>query len=215
MVVVTSNARRKRIADVFIAWQVYKMTFDTCRLTTRTMTNSASLSRRARKPKRRFSSASIGPWKNAFAPLGTNRPSTVSSPGMPAGSLPYTFLSPSATDPSEHDEVEHVEHFSHSDDENTLFIPRSGQRPMTYASLPPTPIFPSSPSPPLTPVSPVSPTSAQFEESSFAPPPFSLWDYLREELLATDFDSHQELKWERVSNFLQIPWAMEKVRVFI
>jgi hypothetical protein len=42
--------------------------------------------------------------------------------------------------------------------------------------------------------------------------PFSLWDYLREELLATDFDSHQELKWDRVSNFLSIPVAVEKVR---
>lgn len=42
-------------------------------------------------------------------------------------------------------------------------------------------------------------------------PPFSLWEYLREELLATDFDSHQELKWERVSNFLSIPIALEKV----
>lgn len=42
--------------------------------------------------------------------------------------------------------------------------------------------------------------------------PFSLWDYLREELLATDFDSHQELKWERVSNFLNVPVAIEKVR---
>ncbi|KAG5221421.1 eukaryotic membrane protein family-domain-containing protein [Salix suchowensis] len=41
--------------------------------------------------------------------------------------------------------------------------------------------------------------------------PFSLWDYLREELLATDFDSHQELKWERVSNFLSIPLAIEKI----
>ncbi|KAG8947048.1 hypothetical protein FRC04_011228 [Tulasnella sp. 424] len=33
-------------------------------------------------------------------------------------------------------------------------------------------------------------------------PPFSLWEYLREELLAADFDSHQELKWERVNTFL-------------
>lgn len=41
--------------------------------------------------------------------------------------------------------------------------------------------------------------------------PFSLWDYLREELLATDFDSHQEQKWERVSNFLSMPVAMEKI----
>jgi hypothetical protein len=43
-------------------------------------------------------------------------------------------------------------------------------------------------------------------------PPFSLWDYLREELLATDFDSHQELKWERVRNFLGVPLALERVR---
>nr|GAT57669.1 predicted protein [Mycena chlorophos] len=41
--------------------------------------------------------------------------------------------------------------------------------------------------------------------------PFSIWDYLREELLATDFDSHQELKWDRVSNFLSIPLAIEKI----
>jgi len=43
--------------------------------------------------------------------------------------------------------------------------------------------------------------------------PFSLWDYLREELLATDFDSHQEMKWERVSNFLNVPFAIEKVSI--
>lgn len=46
-------------------------------------------------------------------------------------------------------------------------------------------------------------------------PPFSLWEYLREELLAADFDSHQELKWERVSNFLHIPLGIEKVRCFL
>ncbi|KAJ7594586.1 eukaryotic membrane protein family-domain-containing protein [Mycena floridula] len=74
--------------------------------------------------------------------------------------------------------------------------------PRLYASLPPTPI-----SRPSTPVEPLSPVSPVFHEA----PPFSLWDYLREELLATDFDSHQELKWERVSNFLQIPLAMEKI----
>lgn len=76
-------------------------------------------------------------------------------------------------------------------------------RPLAYASLPPSPI--SSPSTPQT-LAPPFPTTSQIYE-----PPFSLWDYLREELLATDFDSHQELKWERVSNFLSIPLAMEKV----
>ena len=65
-------------------------------------------------------------------------------------------------------------------------------------------------------------TSAQFPRTDHDPSPihdesaeaapFSLWDYLREELLATDFDSHQELKWERVSNFLSMPVAIEKVR---
>jgi hypothetical protein len=79
-------------------------------------------------------------------------------------------------------------------------------QPLTYASLPPTPIHPSPPacSPPPSASGP--PLDAQSHQ-----PLFSLWDYLREELLATDFDSHQELKWERVSNFLSIPLAMEKV----
>ena len=44
-------------------------------------------------------------------------------------------------------------------------------------------------------------------------PPFSIWEYLREELLAADFDSHQELKWERVGNFISMPLAIEKVRL--
>ena len=77
----------------------------------------------------------------------------------------------------------------------------------TYSSLPPTPIASSPP-----------PSTSNAEryrlpqkQSDIFTPPFSLWDYLREELLATDFDSHQELKWERVSNFLSIPVAIEKV----
>ena len=59
---------------------------------------------------------------------------------------------------------------------------------------------------------PLSPSSS-IDSAVLLPPPFSLWDYLREELLATDFDSHQELKWERVSNFLSVPLAIEKVRL--
>jgi hypothetical protein len=77
---------------------------------------------------------------------------------------------------------------------------------LTYSSLPPTPI---ASSPPHT------PNAERYrlpqKQSDIYTPPFSLWDYLREELLATDFDSHQELKWERVSNFLSIPVAIEKV----
>jgi len=44
-----------------------------------------------------------------------------------------------------------------------------------------------------------------------ARPLFSLWDYLREELLASDLDSQLDLKWERVSNFLSVPLKIEKV----
>ncbi|KAH7888817.1 eukaryotic membrane protein family-domain-containing protein [Phlebopus sp. FC_14] len=80
-------------------------------------------------------------------------------------------------------------------------------RPLTYASLPPTPILPS---PPASPPPPNRLSATDFPHQ----PLFSLWDYLREELLATDFDSHQELKWERVSNFLSIPFAIEKVLGF-
>jgi hypothetical protein len=81
--------------------------------------------------------------------------------------------------------------------------------PLLYSSLPPTPLALSPP-----------PSTSNAERyrlpreqpDIYTPtPPFSLWDYLREELLATDFDSHQELKWERVSNFLSIPVAIEKV----
>ncbi|KAF8585992.1 DUF747-domain-containing protein [Ramaria rubella] len=71
----------------------------------------------------------------------------------------------------------------------------------TYASLPPSPISPS-------------PPPSFCSKGTLYPPPFSIWDYLKEELLATDFDSHQELKWERVSNFLNIPWAVEKIISF-
>ncbi|KIJ67699.1 hypothetical protein HYDPIDRAFT_83470 [Hydnomerulius pinastri MD-312] len=78
-------------------------------------------------------------------------------------------------------------------------------RPLTYASLPPTPILPSPPA------SPPPPDRRHSSESESHQPLFSLWDYLREELLATDFDSHQELKWERVGNFLSIPLAIEKI----
>lgn len=80
---------------------------------------------------------------------------------------------------------------------------------LTYASLPPTPIT-SSPPPPASNGEQFKLPQAQ-EQSDVYNTPFSLWDYLREELLATDFDSHQELKSERVSNFLSIPLAIEKV----
>lgn len=82
-----------------------------------------------------------------------------------------------------------------------------GNDTLAYTSLPSSPICKS-------PVSPTPPIYDELRRGVQPEPysaPFSLWDYLREELLATDFDSHQELKWERVSNFLSIPLAIEKV----
>ena len=88
-----------------------------------------------------------------------------------------------------------------------------GHLPTAYASLPPSPVQrPRS----FTPPAPISPIPQRYAQPQVFQPgaPFSLWDYLREELLATDFDSHQELKWERVRNFLNMPLAMEKVSIF-
>ena len=80
--------------------------------------------------------------------------------------------------------------------------------PTAYASLPPSPILrPRS----ITPPPSILPIPQGYTNVQPGGAPFSLWDYLREELLATDFDSHQELKWERVRNFLNMPLAMEKV----
>ncbi|KAF8984852.1 hypothetical protein BGZ46_006794 [Entomortierella lignicola] len=45
-------------------------------------------------------------------------------------------------------------------------------------------------------------------------PSVSLWDYLKEELTAADFETTQELKRERVANFLNVPIAFEKMIVF-
>lgn len=42
-------------------------------------------------------------------------------------------------------------------------------------------------------------------------PSFSIWDYLQDELTASDFDSAQDLKRERVTNLLGVPGAVEKV----
>jgi hypothetical protein len=42
-------------------------------------------------------------------------------------------------------------------------------------------------------------------------PSFSIWDYLKDELTASDFDSAQDLKRERITNLLGVPGAVEKV----
>ncbi|KAJ3815861.1 eukaryotic membrane protein family-domain-containing protein [Lentinula aff. lateritia] len=175
--------------------------------------------RKSRILKRRFSSNSINTsWNNAFAALsssGINTPrgrrlrkqndDVQSDPDTP-----YEYIHPGEDEGLGIDDSTSNLHLN---SHNHQFYPHADQVPLTYASLPPTPIS-RSPSPlPL----PLSPSPSEYvslqrrQQQQQYQAPFSLWDYLREELLATDFDSHQELKWERVSNFLSIPLAMEKI----
>ncbi|KAF8902956.1 eukaryotic membrane protein family-domain-containing protein [Gymnopilus junonius] len=179
--------------------------------------------RRSRKLRRRISSSAIA-WINGSPKSITSSP--VRLPSRKAS------LSPSNRNPT-FQNYQRTHLTDGSDYEDYQPVNLNGQQlrgrstsltrkffeerpvPTAYASLPPTPIQPSRPFSPLTPVSPISPISPSFDSvpHQLGPDtaPFSLWDYLREELLATDFDSHQELKWERVSNFLNIPLAMEKI----
>ena len=169
--------------------------------------------RRSRKLRRRFSSSGGG-WPTSSPPRSlASAPSPTrnqSSPSTRSAGL-HIYQRPHLTDGSDYEEyqplslAEHRHRGRSSSPTRRIFAERPP--PTAYASLPPTPILPSRP---ITP-----PVATDFEPPKARSPssdvPFSLWDYLREELLATDFDSHQELKWERVSNFLSMPWAMEKV----
>ncbi|CAO3621335.1 unnamed protein product [Cunninghamella blakesleeana] len=45
-------------------------------------------------------------------------------------------------------------------------------------------------------------------------PSMSFWDYLMDELTVSDFDTSQEIKRERITNFLAVPGALEKMMGF-
>lgn len=178
------------------------------------MPPTSSHSPRRKRVRRYFSaSAATGSrWSAKLASI-SNTPSTSRTRrrGSSASSGGLNF-SPDRADDDSGIEEEHSlrlsddgSGFSQSESHKAL----SGARPpLIYASLPPTPISTSTTSP-----LPFSSSLSSFPSAEIHhEPPFSLWDYLREELLATDFDSHQELKWERVSNFLSMPLALEKVR---
>ncbi|KAG7091061.1 hypothetical protein E1B28_010118 [Marasmius oreades] len=176
--------------------------------------------RRSRKLRR---SSSTDAWNNPFAPLTIKTPrsrgrqSSNSSSSRSAAPFEYILEVDHAGRAHDVDEGFGGEQDPELHDQRTFSLTRSNKVPLTYASLPPTPILPSPvPSRPPSPIlrpEPDSPTSPVHLSGGHQNdlPPFSLWDYLREELLATDFDSHQELKWERVSNFLSIPLAVEKI----
>lgn len=188
------------------------------------MPPSGSLSprrRRARKPLS-LSSASGAKWVAGLSSLGApSAPQRRRRGSSPAITTLFTNSQLNDSPCSEEDDyprllsddevgIPHAETFP------TISLPQ--RQPLTYASLPPTPISRSPPrhaSPPPQPISPPSPPPSPKHQDTAYEPPFSIWDYLREELLATDFDSHQELKWERVTNFLSMPFAMEKVTVYL
>lgn len=173
------------------------------------MPPSSSQSPTRKRPKRFLSSQ--GPrWKSPSrtAPPGRRRSS--------AGTTPFNFSPGNASDADDTDHDSGLEDDASviSNPETFAVLqPSSTQLPLTYSSLPPTPIS-TSPFPRRSSTPPLPPTlldSPEPVKKAADTTPFSLWDYLREELLATDFDSHQELKWERVSNFLSMPFAIEKV----
>ena len=79
----------------------------------------------------------------------------------------------------------------------------------TPMSMPPDPDSP--PSPPRT--SPSSSSdAAKFPGLPSRFLPASLWDYLKEEIRATELDGSQEMKAERVTNFFSVPMVVEQVR---
>ena len=67
---------------------------------------------------------------------------------------------------------------------------------------------------PETPASPSSPSNETAKIPSLPSRflPASLWDYLKEEIRATELDGSQEMKAERVTNFFSVPMVVEQVR---
>ncbi|EMD37504.1 hypothetical protein CERSUDRAFT_114143 [Gelatoporia subvermispora B] len=188
---------------------------------------SASLSPRRKRVRRHFSaSAATGArWSSRY----TGGMSSSQSRGRRSSTSPhnrYGFSPDHAPSESEDSGIEDEEEHSPPLTDESFSFPRTDlypalsavRPPLVYSSLPPTPI--TSPSPlhgnsTPEPSSPTFPPSSSAETvDTYHEPPFSLWDYLQEELLATDFDSHQELKWERISNFLSMPVALEKIFLF-
>ncbi|KAL4242771.1 TAPT1 family protein [Abortiporus biennis] len=195
----------------------------------------SSTSPKRKRVRRQFSaSASSGSRWAKSTPFGftsvsnhvRRRASSPSSAGASTGGLTVSPVHPSDLDLSDDDqeiippqfiEPGHPRGRTESFPGDNHYSHVLGPLPLAYASLPPTPISTSPPSPPALLSHSQKFPQEKLEHPVSSPPdepPFSIWDYLREELLATDFDSHQELKWERVSNFISMPIAMEKIFFF-
>ncbi|SAM01471.1 hypothetical protein [Absidia glauca] len=98
----------------------------------------------------------------------------------------------------------------------STFIKASPKVPAPTPDSPIATTTPLSPAPPPTPSSPVPPPDSPSSRASqrqdhYGLPSMSFWDYLRDELTVADFDTAQEIKRERVTNFLAVPSSLEKV----
>ncbi|KAI0695540.1 eukaryotic membrane protein family-domain-containing protein [Cytidiella melzeri] len=168
------------------------------------MPTSSSHSPRRKRVRRSASSLSASRWGPRSLSPSAQRPASSRT------TTSFLFSPDSGSDREE------LDHDSGLEDDASFAVlqPSALRAPLAYSSLPPTPISTSpfqrrSPTPPSS-----THTNIQAKSIDTDAPQFSLWDYLREELLATDFDSHQEHKWERVSNFLSMPVAIEKISIF-
>ncbi|KAJ8656542.1 hypothetical protein O0I10_007865 [Lichtheimia ornata] len=61
---------------------------------------------------------------------------------------------------------------------------------------------------------PTPPTNSNTDADNAPPSSISFWDYLRDEVTVSDFDTTQEIKRERINNFLAVPAAVEKLMGF-
>ncbi|ORY54081.1 eukaryotic membrane protein family-domain-containing protein [Leucosporidium creatinivorum] len=62
--------------------------------------------------------------------------------------------------------------------------------------------------------SPSSPRTTQRHLEGLQRLPYTLWDYLQEEVLAVEMDGEEGVKSERVTNFLTVPGEVEKIILF-
>ncbi|KAI8925644.1 eukaryotic membrane protein family-domain-containing protein [Entophlyctis helioformis] len=91
--------------------------------------------------------------------------------------------------------------------------------PQSTSEPTPAPAPPAAPAPTPAPALPSSSTTATLQPSAAQPGPISraidsLWDYVKGELTSGDFDESQDLKTERIRNFLNVPLEIERLMYF-
>ncbi|KAG6902103.1 hypothetical protein C0995_004283 [Termitomyces sp. Mi166 len=172
---------------------------------------SPPVSSRHRKVRRRLSS--VSPTKPGWNRNAPQRVAPTENGVKCQNSPPATSLGFTPNRPAEDEDIaDPSESIRSAPSHRQMFFKEEEKPiPLVYSSLPPSPISTPPPRSYDSPETFDTELTTEVVETKPVMAPFSLWDYLQEELLATDFDSHQEMKWERVSNFLSIPLAMEKI----